>query len=91
MLLNRPNWGNKYPQEIRKVIYTTNLIESFHSQLRKVTKTKRVFHSDQSLLKLLYLVFHNTRVGWAAPIKGWKLMHAQMSIIFEYRLTISSN
>jgi transposase-like protein len=75
----------KYPKEIRKIIYTTNIIESFHSQLRKITKTKRVFHSDQSLLKLLYLVFQNNRVGWKAPVQGWKQMQAQMAIIFEQR------
>jgi putative transposase len=80
----------KYPQEIRRVIYTTNIIESFHSQLRKVTKTKRVFHSDQSLLKLLYLVFQNS-VGWRSPIAGWKLMQAQMAIIFENRLNSHTN
>jgi transposase-like protein len=86
----RTNWPRlsqhfKYPQEIRRIIYTTNIIESFHSQLRKVTKTKRVFHSDQSLLKLLYLVFQNNKQGWMAPVKGWKLIQAQMAIIFEKR------
>jgi transposase-like protein len=86
----RNNWPRlsqhfKYPQEIRRIIYTTNIIESFHSQLRKVTKTKRVFHSDQSLLKLLYLVFQNNKKGWVAPVNGWKLIQAQMAIIFEQR------
>ena len=75
----------KYPKEIRTIIYTTNTIESFHSQLRKVTKTKRVFHSDQSLLKLLYLVFQNHRKGWLAPVQAWKQLRAQLTIIFEER------
>jgi putative transposase len=84
------NWSRlsqyfKYPKEIRKMIYTTNMIESFHSQLRKVTKTKRVFHSDDSLLKLLYLVFKNHKNGWSNPVQGWKLMQAQLIIIFENR------
>lgn len=84
------NWSRlsqyfKYPKEIRRMIYTTNMIESFHSQLRKVTKTKRVFHSDNSLLKLLYLVFTNNKNGWSAPVLGWKLMQAQIIIFFEDR------
>ena len=76
----------KYPKEIRTIMYTTNIIESFHSQLRKITKTKRVFHSDQSLLKLLYLVFQNNKAGWLAPVGGWKKLYAQLSIIFEERI-----
>jgi putative transposase len=85
------NWNRlsnyfKYPKEIRTIIYTTNIIESFHSQLRKITKTKRVFHSDQSLLKLLYLVFQNNKSGWLAPVQGWKKLYAQLSIIFEERI-----
>lgn len=85
------NWNRlssyfKYPKEIRTLIYTTNIIESFHSQLRKVTKTKRVFHSDQSLLKLLYLVFHNNKDGWIGSINGWRKINAQLSIIFEQRM-----
>lgn len=76
----------KYPKEIRKLMYTTNMIESFHSQLRKATKSKRVFPSDISLFKLLYLVHQNARKGWTGPIKGWKLVYAQMSILFEERM-----
>jgi len=76
---------NRSP-EIRTIIYTTNIIESFHSQLRKITKTKRVFHSDQSLLKLLYLVFQNNKQGWIGPIQGWKKINAQLAIIFEERI-----
>lgn len=76
----------KYPQEIRKVIYTTNIIESFHSQLRKVTKSKRVFSSDMALLKLLYLVHHNINGSWKTQMLGWKQIFAQMQIIFEERI-----
>jgi putative transposase len=86
------NWGRlscfyKYPKEIRKVMYTTNIIESFHSQLRKVTKSKRVFTNDDALLKLLYLVFINIKTGWTGPIKGWQLISSQLMIIFEDRMT----
>lgn len=77
----------KYPSDIRRIMYTTNIIESFHSQLRKVTKTKRVFSSDMSLLKLLYLVFSNLKEGWTGPINGWKLTSSQLLIIFEERMT----
>lgn len=85
------NWGRlscffKYPKEIRKVMYTTNIIESFHSQLRKVTKSKRVFTNDDALLKLLYLVFINIKRGWTGPILGWKLISSQLMIIFEDRM-----
>lgn len=85
------NWNRlsnyfKYPKEIRTIMYTTNIIESFHSQLRKITKTKRVFHSDQSLLKILYLVFQDNKSGWLGPITGWKKLYAQLSIIFEERI-----
>lgn len=76
----------KYPKEIRKVMYTTNIIESFHSQLRKVTKSKRVFSSDMSLFKLLYLVHQNLKDGWLGPISAWKQTYAQMSILFEERM-----
>ena len=76
----------KYPQEIRKVIYTTNIIESFHSQLRKVTKSKRVFSSDMALLKLLYLVHHNINGRWKTQMHGWKQIFAQMQILFEERI-----
>jgi len=76
----------KYPKEIRRIIYTTNIIESFHSQLRKVTKTKRVFSSDISLLKLLYLVQGNLKEDWTYPMSGWKPTFAQMTILFEERM-----
>lgn len=86
------NWARlsnyfKYPKEIRKIIYTTNIIESFHSQLRKVTKSKRVFSSDMSLFKLLYLVQQNLKDDWIGPMLGWKQTYAQMMILFEERMT----
>jgi transposase-like protein len=68
------------------MIYTTNMIESFHSQLRKVTKSKRVFSSDMALLKLLFLVHHNINGRWKTQILGWKQLFAQMQILFEERI-----
>jgi putative transposase len=76
-----------YPKEIRRVMYTTNIIESFHSQLRKITKTKRVFSSDDALLKLIYLVYQNKRKAWIDSFAGWRLAYSQLMIIFEERLT----
>ena len=77
----------KYPDAIRKRIYTTNPIESFHSQLRKVTKTKRVFPSDMALLKLLYLVQDKINKKWNTPVLEWNHTYPQLLIIFEKRLT----
>lgn len=77
----------KYPKEIRTIIYTTNIIESFHSQLRKVTKSKRVFSSDMSLFKLLYLVQQNLKTSWEGPMLRWRQTFAQMTILFEERMT----
>ena len=76
----------KYPNEIRKVIYTTNSIESFHRSLRKITKSKPVFPSDNSLMKLLYLITNNVTKKWTMPIRNWGMIYSQLSIMFEERL-----
>lgn len=78
----------KYPKSIRRVIYTTNTIESFHSQLRKITKTKRVFSSDMALLKLLFLVQNEVTKKWVMPMADWNQTLSQFSIIFENRLKL---
>ncbi len=87
------NWDKlsqmfEYPDMIRKLIYTTNIIESFNSQLRKVTKSKRVFTNDQALMKLLYLVQRKI-LEKISPIAGWKQIMAQFIIIFEQRWNIN--
>ena len=87
------NWDKlsqmfEYPDMIRKLIYTTNIIESFNSQLRKVTKSKRVFTNDQALMKLLYLVQRKI-LEKINPIAGWKQIMAQFIIIFEPRWNIN--
>lgn len=76
-----------FPDQIRKLIYTTNVIESFNSQLRKVTKSKRVFTNDQALMKLLFLVQQKIYEKSGA-IKGWKQIMAQLIIIFEDRMNV---
>jgi len=78
----------KYPPEIRKLIYTTNVIENFHGRLRKVTKTKRLFSSDMALMKLLYLIQKQfVKDNWQKPMFAWRLIYSQLSIIFDERIT----
>lgn len=76
----------KYPAEIRKTIYTTNIIESVHRQFRKLTKTKGAFPNENSLLKLLYLGIQNASKKWSMPVRNWSLTISQLAIFFEGRL-----
>ena len=87
----RNNWDEisaflKYPPEIRKMIYTTNAIESYNRQLRKVTKSKSVFPTDESLMKMLYLATMDIEKKWTQRYRGWPMILAQLSIHFEDRL-----
>lgn len=88
----RTNWARlstyfKYPQEVRTLIYTTNAIESFNRQLRKVTKSKAVFPTDDSLLKMLYLAMMDITKKWTGRRKDWGRIHSQLEIFFEERIT----
>lgn len=90
----RNNWDKlstyfKYDPAIRKLIYTTNAIEGFHRQVRKVTKTKGAFPSDMALLKLVYLAYLNIRKKWTQPLQNWSLTVSQLAIWFEGRLTLT--
>lgn len=83
----RQNWAEistffKYPPEIRKIIYTTNIIESYHRQLRKVTKGKSIFPSDEALLKMLYLATQDVMRKWTGRIQNWGQILLQLSIFF---------
>jgi len=87
----RNNWERlsqyfKYPEAIRRIIYTTNTIESVHRQFRKLTKTKGAFPNQDSLLKLLYMGIQNASKKWTMPIKNWSLTISQLAIFFEGRL-----
>jgi len=88
------NWDKlttyfKYPAEIRKMVYTTNTIEGYHRQIRKVTKTKGAFTSDMALLKLMYLATKNIEKKWTMPLQNWSVTVSQLSIIFgEQRLKL---
>ena len=86
----RNNWSElstffKYTPEIRKIMYTTNIIESLHMQLRKVSKTKTVFPTDESLMKILYLATVGVTKKWTIPVKDWVLILGQLHIHFEDR------
>jgi len=75
-----------YPPEIRKVIYTTNAIESMNSSLRKVIKSKQIFPTDEAAFKLVYLAMQNISKNWTMPIKDWKPALNRFAIEFEGRL-----
>lgn len=90
----RANWNElstmfKYPPEIRKLIYTTNAIENFNRQLRKVTKTKSAFVSDDALMKILYLTTMQIVDKWTMPIRDWGIILDNLMIFFGDRVNIS--
>ena len=85
------NWAEiatffKYPPQIRKIVYTTNMIESYHRQLRKVTKGKSVFPTDESLLKMLYLVTQDILLKWTGRVHNWGQILLQLSVFFPDRV-----
>ena len=87
----RENWPNlstyfKFPQEVRRLIYTTNTIEGFNRQLRKVTKSKSVFPTDDSLLKMLYLAMMDITKKWTGRRQDWSTIHSQLAIFFPDRM-----
>ena len=87
----RRNWERiipffDYPPEIRKVIYTTNAIESVNMSLRKITKNRGSFPSDEALLKLFYLALQNISRKWTMPIRDWKAALNRFTIQFDDRM-----
>ena len=85
------NWSKlstyfKYPQEVRTLVYTTNAIEGFNRQLRKVTKSKSVFPTDDSLLKMLYLAMMDITKKWTGKRRDWGVIHSQLEVFFADRL-----
>ncbi|MGK7371233.1 MAG: IS256 family transposase [Candidatus Halalkalibacterium sp. M3_1C_030] len=89
----RDNWEKlttyfQYSAPIRKLIYTTNAVEGYHRQIRKVTKTKGAFTSDMALLKLIYLATKNIEKKWTAPLQNWALTIQQLAIKFGDRLPL---
>ena len=87
----RENWPElsayfKYPQAVRTLIYTTNAIEGYNRQLRKVTKNKGAFPSDTALFKMLYLATMDITQKWTGKRKDWGEIHNQLSVFFSQRL-----
>lgn len=87
------NWENltqyfKYPEELRRLIYTTNIVEGFHRQIRKYTKNKGAFTSENALVKLIYCACQKVLEKWSQPIQNWALIISQLQIYFEGRLSL---
>ncbi|MCP3659880.1 MAG: transposase, partial [Bacteroidetes bacterium] len=77
--------------DIRRLIYTTNAVEGYHRQVRKVTKTKGSFTNDMSLLKLVYLATKNISKKWISPVANWSLTSQQLAIKFGDRMPLEIN
>jgi len=89
----RDNWYKlsacfQYSDSIRKMIYTTNTVEGYHRQIRKVTKNKGVFTNDTALEKLVYLAYRNIRKKWTMPLANWGQTAQQLAIIFPDRFKL---
>jgi len=89
------NWAElttyfKYPQEVRTLIYTTNAVEGFHRMLRKFTKTKSIYPTDDAVRKSVYLSIQEISRKWTMPIRDWGIIIGQLSIFFEDRLKLVS-
>lgn len=89
----RDNWERltayfEYTEGIRRIIYTTNTVEGYHRQLRKVTKNKGVFPNDTALEKLVYLAYRNIKKKWTMPISNWGTTAQQLAIKFGQRFKI---
>lgn len=85
------NWAElttyfKYPQEVRTLIYTTNAVEGFHRMLRKFTKTKTIYPTDDAVRKSVYLSIQEISRKWTMPVRNWGIIIGQLSIFFEDRL-----
>lgn len=90
----RRNWPRlsnyfQYNKDIRRIIYTTNIIEGFHRQLRAITKSKGAFQSDEALMKLLFLAQEHITAKWTKPVFNWNKTLAQLMIIFSERLKLN--
>ena len=87
----RENWANlstyfKFPEELRRLIYTTNAIEGFNRQLRKVTKSKAVFPTDDSLFKMLYLAMLDITKKWTGRRQDWAQIYPQLALYYSGRI-----
>ena len=76
---------SQFPNEIRRIIYTTNAVEGYHRMVRKFTKTKSIFLTDDSIWKTIYLSTKEIAKKWTMPVRDWGLAYAQFAIFFEDR------
>ncbi len=89
----RENWEDltvffEFPLEIRKIIYTTNIIENLNGKIRKYTKNKLSFPSDQAVMKSVYLALREATKKWSMPIQNWGIVLNQFLVIFEKRVQL---
>lgn len=77
-----------YPEELRRIVYTTNIVEGFHRQVRKYTKNKGAFTSENALLKLIYCACQKILEKWYQPLHNWALIASQLQIFFDGRLNL---
>ncbi len=92
----RNNWEElsqyfKYPPAIRRIIYTTNTVEGFNRQLRKVTKSKGVFPNERALLKMIFLASMDIQKKWTTKLSNWALCAQALAIYFEGRMQLDLN
>jgi transposase-like protein len=80
----------KFPEQIRKIIYTTNAVEGLHRQLRKVTKNRSVFPNDEALIKILFLSIQDVMKKWTMPISNWALTISQLAVMYEDRFDLAA-
>lgn len=90
------NWSEvatffKYPEEVRRLIYTTNAVEGFHRMLRKFTKTKVIYPTDDSLRKSIYLSVQEISKKWYLPVRDWGIIIGQFMVFFEERFEALKN
>ena len=89
----RDNWEDltvffEFPLEIREIIYTTNLVENLNGKIRKYTKNKLSFSSDQAVMKSVYLATREATKKWSMPIQNWGIIRNQFLVIFEKRVQL---
>ena len=77
-----------FPPEIRRVLYTTNALESVHAQLRKIIKTRGHFPTDEAATKLLWLALRNITRRWTMPVRPWREAMAQFALLYQDRFTV---
>ncbi|WP_181950795.1 transposase, partial [Sporomusa ovata] len=75
----------KYPEEVRRLIYTTNAVEGFHRMLRKYTKTKTIYPTDDAVRKSVFLSIQEITKKWSMPVRDWGIIIGQLMIFFDGR------